>query len=95
MQRFSRSLLLCLIAGAAADRATIALASSELRQWQTATEKPPSKAEFNAVVAACEDRAKKSEDARKLDIVREALRQGNLFSASQYGRVFELVPVSS
>jgi hypothetical protein len=67
MQRFSISLLLCLIAGAAADHATTARASSELRQWQTATGKPPSKAEFNAVLAACEDRAKKSEDPRKLD----------------------------
>jgi len=67
MQRFSIIVLLCLIAGAAADRAKTARASSELRQWQTATGKPPSKAEFNALVAACEDRSKKSEDSRKLD----------------------------
>jgi hypothetical protein len=35
-------------------------ASSELREreWQTAAGKPPSKNEFAAVVAACEDRAK-------------------------------------
>jgi hypothetical protein len=37
---------------------TPANASSELAQWQTATGKPPSKNEFAAVVAACEDRAK-------------------------------------
>jgi hypothetical protein len=67
MQRFSIIVLLCLIAGAAADRAMVARASSELRQWQTAAGKPPSKAEFNAVVAACEDRTKESEDSRKLD----------------------------
>jgi hypothetical protein len=67
MQRFSIIVLLFLIAGAAADRATTAHASSELRQWRTTTGQTPSKAEFNAVVAACEDRTKKSEDSRKLD----------------------------
>lgn len=33
------------------------------------------------------------EDAGKLDTVREALRRGDLESASQYGRVYELRPV--
>ena len=33
------------------------------------------------------------EDARKLDSVRSALRQGDLATASKYGRVFELTPV--
>jgi hypothetical protein len=67
MQRITLIVLLCLIAGATADRATTARASSELRQWHTATGKPPSKAEFNAVLEASEDRAKHSHDARQID----------------------------
>jgi len=31
-----------------------------MRGWQTSVGKPPSKSEFAAVVAACEDRAKSS-----------------------------------
>lgn len=34
-------------------------------------------------------------DARKLDAVRQALRIGDLSTASRYGRVFELQPVSA
>lgn len=59
--------LLGLVACAAADGVTPASASSELRQWQTLTGKPPSKAEFAAVVAACEDRAKSSDKAGPID----------------------------
>ena len=47
-----------LVACAAGDAVSPASASSELREWQTATGKPPLKNEFAAVVAACEDRAK-------------------------------------
>jgi hypothetical protein len=50
-----------LVACATGDAVTRASASSELRGWQTATGKPPSKNEFAAVVAACEDRAKNSD----------------------------------
>ena len=46
------------VAYATGDAVTSANASSELRQWQTAAGKPPSKNEFAAVVAACEDKAK-------------------------------------
>lgn len=49
-----------LVACAAADSVAPASASSEVREWQTAAGKPPSKNEFAAVVAACEDRAKSS-----------------------------------
>jgi hypothetical protein len=35
------------------------------------------------------------EDALKLDTVRNALRRGELTVAAQYGRVFELVPVTT
>jgi hypothetical protein len=45
-------------------------ASSELRDWQTADGKPPSKNEFAAVVAACEDRAK---TANKSDRIEDCL----------------------
>jgi len=57
------SLTACLAAGGA----TAAGVSPELRQWQTATGKPPSKAEFAALVAACEDRAKHSDNAESID----------------------------
>jgi len=33
------------------------------------------------------------DDAYRLDDVREALRQGDLTSAAQYGRIYELRPV--
>jgi hypothetical protein len=35
------------------------------------------------------------DDARKLDSVRLALRRGNIAEASKYGRVFELMPIST
>jgi hypothetical protein len=34
------------------------------------------------------------DDARKLDAVRLALRDGNVAAAAKHGRVFELMPVS-
>ena len=34
------------------------------------------------------------EDARKLDAVRRALRDGDVATAAKHGRVFELTPVS-
>ena len=34
------------------------------------------------------------DDARKLDAVRQSLRDGDIAGASRYGRVFELTPVS-
>jgi hypothetical protein len=36
-----------------------------------------------------------AEDAKKLDAVRQALRNGDLAAASQLGRVFEMQPVSA
>jgi hypothetical protein len=35
------------------------------------------------------------DDARKLETVRVALRQGDVATAAKYGRVFELLPVSA
>ena len=34
------------------------------------------------------------DDARKLEAVRLALRQGDVATAAKYGRVFELLPVN-
>ena len=50
-------IVFCLVACAAGA----AGASSGLRKWQTATGTPPSKHEFAAVVAACEDRMKNAD----------------------------------
>ena len=35
------------------------------------------------------------DDARKLETVRLALRQGDVAAAAKFGRVFELLPVSA
>jgi hypothetical protein len=59
--------LFALIACATGNAVTPASASSELREWQTATGKPPSKNEFAAVVAACEDRAKSENSNTPID----------------------------
>lgn len=34
-------------------------------------------------------------DAKKLDIVRQALKSGDIAQAAEHGRVFELMPVSA
>jgi hypothetical protein len=59
--------LLGFVACATADGATPASASFELQGWQTAAGKPPSKAEFAALLAACEDRAKSAEQSGPID----------------------------
>jgi hypothetical protein len=59
--------LLSLAACVAARGVTPASASSELRDWQTPTGKPPTKAEFAAVVAACQDRAKTNDQGGPID----------------------------
>ena len=56
-----------LMACATGDAVSPASASSELRDWQTAAGKPPSKNEFTAVVAACEDRAKNSSKSAAIE----------------------------
>jgi len=60
-------LLFGLVACATGDAVMPASASSELRGWQTAAGKPPSKNEFAAVVAACEDRAKNSTNSSPIE----------------------------
>jgi hypothetical protein len=35
------------------------------------------------------------DDARKLEAVRLALKRGDIATASKYGRVFELLPISA
>ena len=56
-----------LIACATGNVVTSANASSELREWRTAAGKPPSKNEFAAVVAACEDRAKTTNESDPIE----------------------------
>jgi len=58
MRRVAFAVLFGIIACVTGDAVTPANAFSELRGWRTADGKPPSKNEFAAVVAACEDRAK-------------------------------------
>jgi len=67
MRGLAMTVLLGLAACAGADGASSAGASSELRGWLTTAGKPPSKAEFAAVVAACEDRAKSVDKNGPLD----------------------------
>jgi hypothetical protein len=67
MRGFAFCLLLGLVTCAMADGVTPASASSDLREWQTTAGKPPSKAEFAAVVAACEDRARSSDKGEPID----------------------------
>ena len=56
-----------LVAYATGDGVTPASASSELRGWRTATGKPPSRNEFAAVLAACEDRAKSQNSSDSIE----------------------------
>jgi hypothetical protein len=51
-------ILLALGLAACASESSSAGTTPEMRGWQTVAGKPPTKAEFTAVVAACEDRAK-------------------------------------
>jgi hypothetical protein len=60
-------ILLGLVACAAGDAMTPASASSELRGWQTVAGKAPSKNEFAAVLAACEDRAKSTDKSGPIE----------------------------
>ena len=56
-----------LVACATGHAATPAGASPELQQWRTVSGQPPSKNEFAAVVAACEDRAKTTDNSAPID----------------------------
>jgi hypothetical protein len=58
--------LLAMGACAAASGST-ASASSEMRDWQTPTGKAPTKAEFAALVAACQDKVKTTADSAPFD----------------------------
>jgi hypothetical protein len=67
MRGFAFVVLFGLVACGAADPVSPANASSEVREWQTAAGKPPSKNEFAAVIAACEDRAKSSSKSSPIE----------------------------
>jgi hypothetical protein len=60
-------ILLSLAACVARDAVAPSSASSEIRGWQEASGKPPSQAEFAAVVAACQDRARSADRGGPID----------------------------
>jgi hypothetical protein len=60
-------ILLSLAACVARDAVVPSGASSEIRGWQEASGKPPSEAEFAAVVAACQDRARSADSGGPID----------------------------
>jgi ABC-type glycerol-3-phosphate transport system substrate-binding protein len=61
MRRIAVFALLGLTA-CAAVASSPASAPVEVRDWQTPTGKPPTKAEFAALVAACQDKVKAAND---------------------------------
>jgi hypothetical protein len=66
MRAIAVVILLALGACAAASGST-ANASSETRDWQTPTGRSPTKAEFAALVAACQDKVKATNEAGPMD----------------------------
>jgi len=66
MRGFAAVVLLGLTACAAATNST-ASASSQVRDWQTPWGKPPTKAEFTALVAACQDKVKAASDSEPMN----------------------------
>jgi hypothetical protein len=70
MRGVAVGVLFGIVACATGNAVTPASASTELREWRTTDGKPPSKTEFAAVMAACEDRAK---TANKSDAIEGCL----------------------
>jgi hypothetical protein len=66
MRAIAVVVLLGLGACAAASGST-ASASSEMRDWRTPTGKPPTEAEFAALVAACQDKTKTASENGAVD----------------------------
>ena len=62
-----RAEALIVVFGLIAGIGGVASASSELRGWRTLAGKPPSKSEFAAVLAACEDRVKGAEKSGAIE----------------------------
>jgi hypothetical protein len=62
MRVIAAMLVLLALAACAAAKDSTAGASSGMRDWQTSTGKSPTKAEFAALVAACQDRVKTTSD---------------------------------
>jgi hypothetical protein len=60
-------IVLSLAACAARDVAGPPSVSSQVRGWREASGKRPSRAEFAAVVAACQDRARSADQNRPID----------------------------
>jgi hypothetical protein len=66
MRGLAVALLLGLAACAPATGSN-ASAPSEMRDWQTPSGKPPSKAEFAALVAACQDKVRTATDSAPMN----------------------------
>jgi len=67
MRGFAFFILLSVAACAARDAAVPPSAFLEVGGWQEASGKPPSQAEFAAVVAACQDRAMSADRGGLID----------------------------
>jgi hypothetical protein len=66
MRKVAVFVLLSLAACATAT-GSMASASSETHDWQTASGRPPTKAEFAALIAACQDKAKSNSAKAPID----------------------------
>jgi hypothetical protein len=55
------------LAACASASSSPASTSSEMRGWQTPTGKPPTRAEFAALVAACQDKVKATTENSPMD----------------------------
>jgi hypothetical protein len=67
MSRILIALLLSLTVGAVADAAKTAKGPSDPQDWRLPTGLPPSRAEFAALVAACQDKVQSTSDSGKID----------------------------
>jgi hypothetical protein len=67
MRRAAFDLLFGLVVFATGAAATPASASSEWREWRTVAGKLPSKNEFAAVLAACEERVRSANQSGALE----------------------------
>lgn len=65
--RAAATVLLLGLAACAAPSAPTASASVQMRDWATPNGKPPTQAEFAALVAACHDRAKTADATAPID----------------------------
>jgi len=61
--------VLLVLGACAATTDSSASASPEIRDWQTPTGKPPTRAEFAALAAACRDRVKTTGETENVPMI--------------------------